>query len=122
MKKLTSVGIFLLAAMPFIASAQNLGNIVNLIGAVGTIVNRLIPILVGIAILYFFWGLIQYIKSAGSKGHAEGIKTMTAGIVAFFIMVSLYGIVNFAGNAIGINQNGVGNASRPNAPAIPPQI
>lgn len=90
--------------------------------SVGTIVNTLIPILVGVAILVFFWGLVKYIRSAGGKGHDEGLKIMVAGLVSFFIMVSLYGIVNFAGNALGISQNGTGNAVRPNAPAIPPQI
>jgi hypothetical protein len=119
MKKITSVGLFVFAITPFIASAQ-LNNITTLINAVGRIVNMLIPILVGVAILFFFWGLIKYIRSSG-KGHAEGLNIMIAGIVSFFIMVSLYGIVNFAGSAIGINQNGQGNAQRPNAPAIPGQ-
>ena len=95
-------------------------NITNLIGAIGRIVNMLIPILVGVAILFFFWGLIKYIRSSG-KDHTEGRNIMIAGIVSFFIMVSLYGIVNFAGSAIGINQNGQGNATRPNAPSIPGQ-
>ena len=121
MKKITFLGTFFLAATPFIASAQ-FANIITLVHAVGTIVSISIPILVGIAILVFFWGLVKYIRSAGGKGHEEGLKTMIAGLVSFFIMVSLYGIVNFAGSAIGISQNGTGNAIAPKAPAIPGQI
>ncbi len=122
MKKITSLGFTLLALTPFMASAQSLNNILTLIGAVGSIINRLIPIMVGLAILVFFWGLVKYINTGGGKGLSDGKNIMIAGLVSFFIMVSLYGIVNFAGSAIGINQNGVGNAQRPNAPAIPPQI
>ncbi|HVY72815.1 MAG TPA: hypothetical protein VG984_02070 [Candidatus Paceibacterota bacterium] len=118
MKKITSIGLLFLAVAPFIASAQ-LSNVRTLIGAVGSIINMLIPLLVGVAILAFFWGLIKYIS--GGKGMKAGRNTMIAGIVSFFIMVSLYGIVNFAGSALGINQNGQGNAVRPNAPSIPTQ-
>jgi hypothetical protein len=120
MKKITSIGLFVFALTPFIASAQ-LNNITALITSVGRIVNLLIPILVGVAVLFFFWGLIKYIRSSG-KGHAEGLNIMIAGIVSFFIMVSLYGIVNFAGSALGIAPNGQGNATRPNAPSIPGQL
>lgn len=119
MKKITSIGLLFLAVTPFIASAQ-LSNIRTLIGAVGSIINMLIPLLVGVAILAFFWGLIKYINSGG-KSHEQGRNIMIAGLVSFFVMVSLYGIINFAGSALGINQNGQGNAVRPNAPSIPTQ-
>ena len=119
MKKITSIGLLFLAVTPFIASAQ-FANIQALIDAVGRIINMLIPILVGLAILAFFWGLVKYISGSG-KSHDQGKNVMIAGLVSFFIMVSLYGIVNFAGSAIGINQNGTGNATRPNAPSIPTQ-
>ena len=95
-----------------------LGNIIALIASVGAIINLLIPIAVGAAILVFFWGLIKYINSSG-KGHTEGKNIMIAGIVSIFIMLSLYGIIRFAGVALGINQNGNGTA--PLAPSIPRQ-
>lgn len=98
-----------------------LGNIINIVGAVGTIINMLIPILIGAAIVVFFWGLVLYIRSSG-KGHDQGRNIMIAGLASLFIMVTLYGLINFFASSLGINTNGTGNASTPNAPAIPRQV
>ncbi|MEI6864227.1 MAG: hypothetical protein WCK46_02585 [Candidatus Adlerbacteria bacterium] len=121
MKKISLFGSLTFLLVPFIASASNLDNIINIINALGTIVNRLIPLLVGVAIIVFFWGLIKYIQASG-KDASAGKNIMIAGLISLFVMVSLYGIIRFAGSAIGISINGEGNAGRPTAPAIPPQI
>ena len=97
-----------LFALPFLASAQtgggNLSNILNLVGSVGQIVQYIIPILVGCAIAFFFYGLIGYIRHPDLK---EGKNTMIAGIVSLFIMVSLWGIITFAQVALlGNGSNG----------------
>ena len=104
MKKTTFFGSLLLLASPFIASAQALTPLKNLVASVGSIVFALIPILIGLAVVVFFWGLVKYIRDSG-KSHDAGLKTMIAGIVSIFIMVSLYGIIAFAGNALDISQN-----------------
>jgi len=93
-----------------------LSPIIQLINAVAYIVGLAIPILIGVALIFFFVGLIQYIRNSGKKGHENGRKTMIAGITALFIMVSVWGIIAFAQSALGIR----GNSSAPqNAPYIP---
>ncbi len=106
---LTSVTLF---ALPLVVSAQNdLGNIRNLIVAVKGIVNLLIPIAVAVTVVVFFWGLIKYVSGSG-KGHEQGRNIMIAGIIALFIEVTLWGVVGFVQNAIGINP-GQGNIQIP---------
>jgi len=102
MKKtaLLSLALF---ALPFVASAQALQPIKNLIVAVGGILNMLIPILIAAALVFFFWGLVKYIRE---PEHAEGRKTMIAGIISLFIMVSVWGLVNLAQNALGVSGSG----------------
>ena len=102
-----------LFALPFFAAAQsggNLGNILNLVGSVGQIVQYIIPILVGVAIAFFFWGLIKYIREPEK---ADGKKIMIAGILSLFIMVSLWGIIQFAQSSL------LGSTSQPNAIPAP---
>jgi multisubunit Na+/H+ antiporter MnhB subunit len=99
--------------LPFIASAQALAPLVNIIQAAGYIVNLLIPIVIAIALLVFFWGLVKYIRSSG-KGHAEGQKIMVAGLVSLFIMVSVWGIIVLAQGALGVN----GNIKTQSAPSV----
>src|SRR5674476_877442 len=91
-----------LFALPALASAQALQPIRNLIVAVGSILNITIPVLIAAAIVVFFWGLIQYIRSSG-EGHDTGRNTMIAGLVSLFIMVSVWGLVNLAQGALGVS-------------------
>lgn len=106
MKKGVAVAAVSLLA-PFIALAQGLGSFERLLRSILTLVNNvLIPLLMAAAVVYFFIGLIKYIRSSG-EGHKEGINTMIAGIVAIFIMVALWGIISFVGQSLGI---GIGGA------------
>ena len=106
MKKalMVSASVFL----PFFTFAQtnttpDLGNINSLALAIGKVISTLIPIVFALALLYFFWGLAQYILSAGdSAKQEEGRNKMIWGIVALFVMAAVWGLVRFLGTAIGI--------------------
>jgi hypothetical protein len=112
MKKTALLSLAILA-FPFIASAQTLQPIRNLIVAVGGILNLLIPVLIAAALVVFFWGLVKYIWGSG-KGLAAGRNTMIGGILALFIMVSIWGLVNLAQNAFGVS--GTGSVQVPQVP------
>lgn len=94
-----------LAVAPLAASAQSLGNLQTLLQSIGNLVNLALPIVVALALLAFFWGLVQYIFGGAAK--KDDAKTfMIWSIVALFVMVSVWGIVRFIGNAFGIDQGG----------------
>jgi hypothetical protein len=58
-------------------------------------INTALPILVGLTLLVFFFGLARFIWSAGDeKKLAEGKRLMFWGIIALFIMLSVLGIIN----------------------------
>ena len=58
------------------------------------LIKLAIPVLVGLAVLVFFKGLIAFIaKSGDAKTHEEGRKLMIWGVIALFIMVSIFGIL-----------------------------
>jgi hypothetical protein len=102
MKKLL---LLTLAFAPSIAFAQNLGNIENLIRAIGRIVGVALPIVIAIGLLVFLWGLVKFIF-AGSEGKDEGKHLMIWGLIALFVMVSVWGLVRWIGNALDIEQGG----------------
>jgi len=90
----------------FATGDGDLGNIESLVKSVGGIVDLLIPIVVGIALLAFFWGLARYIFSAGDEdAKAQGRRIMIGGIIALFVIVSIWGIIGFIGEALGTNDN-----------------
>lgn len=77
----------------------------------GSIIAMLPPILMGLAVVVFFWYLIQFIinKNKGSGGGKDENKKNASGmaysLLAIFVMVTLWGIIAFFGDAIGINSN-----------------
>ena len=104
-----------LYALPVVvfAQGQDLAPIKRLVRAVGEILNMLIPVLIAAAVVVFFFGLVKYIWGSG-KGHEQGRKVMIAGIVALFIMVSVWGIVRLVQNALGVTPDQIGNT-----PSVP---
>jgi ATP/ADP translocase len=96
----------LLLATPFIAAAQQLQPIRNLIASIGLILNALIPIAIAATVLVFFFGLFKYVRGAGdAKGAADGKKIMIAGIISLVVMISVWGIVRLVQSAFGITDN-----------------
>ena len=68
------------------------------------IVNPLIILIFGIALLVFFWGLYEFITSAETDdGRAQGKRNIIWGVVGMFIMVSVYGIINLVLNTFGVS-------------------
>lgn len=108
MKKtvLASVALFV---FPLIVSAQQLTPLKNLVASVNQILNSLIPVLIALALVVFFWGLVQYIRKPEIS---EGKNVMIAGILALFIMVSIWGIINLVQGAL-LNSNGQGSVTVP---------
>lgn len=92
-----------LFALPLMASAQAPSNLTNLISFVGDSLNRLIPVVITLAVLFFFWGLAKYILGSG-KGHKAGKNIMIAGLTGLFVMVSIWGIIRLMQNTLGVNQ------------------
>ena len=93
-KIIISSGLTVGTLAPFIANAQNVQGVLN---TVGSIVNILVILCIGGAILAFFWGLIKYI-AGGTEMKADGMKMMIYGIVSLFVMVSIWGLIRLLGN------------------------
>ena len=60
------------------------------------LISTAIPVVAGIAVLVFFWGLAKFVLKAGSENdREEGKQIMLWGIIALFVLVSLSGIIVF---------------------------
>lgn len=110
MKKKTALIAFALFALPLITSAQALQPLRNLVASISDLVAMLVPLLIGVAVVTFMWGLVKYLW----KRDDDGKKIMIWGLVALFVMVSFWGIIVLAQNALGINPT-----AAPPVPAVP---
>ncbi len=112
MKKI-AFGVLLFS--PSLAFAQgNLAAVNTLAAGFGAIVTTLIPIMMALAVLVFFWGLVKYIANASDEAAKESGKTlMIWGMVALFVMVALWGILGWVQAQLGLSGN-VTTGSVPN--------
>jgi hypothetical protein len=68
-------------------------------------INLVIPIVIGIGLIYFLWGLATFINNSGDeKGREEGKSKMVWGILGLFVMISIWGLVEFVGSSLDIKQ------------------
>jgi ethanolamine transporter EutH len=89
--------------LPAIASAQNIQSVFLLFS---NLLNALIGMLITIAIVVFFWGLIKYLLHDGSSEDAhKGIHQMIWGVIAIFVMVSIWGLVALLQRTFGVDNN-----------------
>jgi hypothetical protein len=66
--------------------------------SIGTIKSEIltpvVSLLFAVAVLYFVFGVIQFIRnSASAEKRADGAKHLMYGIFGLFIMVSVYGLM-----------------------------
>jgi heme A synthase len=122
MNKISKVIGGVLMGLPVVALAQSntfegaTGGITDLLSQIGFWINDyIIPLLIAIAVIVFFWGIIKYIGSQGDADkRTEARGLMIWGVVALFVMVSVWGLVGILKNTFSVNGGGT-----PTAPAVP---
>ncbi len=65
---------------------------------VNQILNPLIGVLIASALVVFFIGVIKYIRVAGEEDKNEAKRIMWWGIIALFVMVAVWGLVQIVIN------------------------
>ena len=85
-------------AFPVLAFAQVDADSVGSIGrdVISLINNVLVPLVFAIAFIVFIWGVFQYFIMGGAdeEKRENGKSLMLWGIIGFFVMVSVWGLVN----------------------------
>ena len=85
---------------------------------VENIFNPLVGLILTLALVYFLWGIVKYLQSVGDETkRQEGIKMMTYGIIALFVMVSVWGLVKVLKKTFPLDYD---TPTRP--PIIPPWL
>src|SRR3989344_3304437 len=110
-KKKFFVLIFLL--FPNFAFAAKVSDIIDI---VKSLIDLLVPVAITFALLFFIWGFAIFISKSGSDdGRAEGRKKMLWGVIAIFVIVSVWGLVWVVARTLGITPGG----NRAPVPCLP---
>lgn len=71
------------------------------------ILNPIIRLAFAVAVLYFTWGVFQFIKSeTADTKREEGKKKIIYGLLGLFIMFSALGIIKLILSTFGISSSG----------------
>jgi hypothetical protein len=58
------------------------------------LLSSVVPIIFGLGLIYFFWGMVRYISSNEEGAKGGGKSTMVWGLIGLFVMSCVYGILS----------------------------
>ena len=99
-KAIAIIGAF---SLPMLALAQTIQSVLVVFK---NIIDIATVVVVALALLWFLWGLAQYILNGPGEKQEDGRNRMIWGIVALFVMVSVWGLVRVLSNTLGTGTGG----------------
>lgn len=87
--------LFSFVLIPNFVFAQNAPQDVNdLLYIFIEVLDFMVPLLIGLAVLLFLWGLLRYYSTDNQNTKKEAINIIGYGVISIFVMVSIWGLVN----------------------------
>jgi len=81
------------------------------------VLQLVVPLAIAVALVVFIWGLVIFIANSGDEKKAsEGRQRMIWGVLALFLIVSVWGVVTLLMTIFGVSPLNPGNEC--NAPSI----
>ncbi len=118
MKKIAYSGIAFLVpvfALAAVDSVQSLGTfVISLINTVA------VPLVFALAFIFFIWGVFQYFIMGGANEEArdKGKQLMLYGLIGFFVMISVWGLVRILTGTVDLNTTNPSSSGLPKAANI----
>jgi hypothetical protein len=112
MKKLIGSATIISLSLPFVAFADSINNIDNIFAFIQKMFGYATVIVISLAVLYFLYGVLNYVtKGSEAEERTKAIGMIITGIVAIFVMISVWGLVGILTGTFNLGGN--------QAPAVP---
>ena len=99
-----------LIVLPLFAVAQGL---VTTIDTVGRIIGLIVPIIGALLLIYFFWGIAQYISAGGDDEKRTAARNMMIyAVIGMFVAFSIFGLVRLLAGTVGISESDIGSSEQ----------
>ena len=81
-------------------------NFSELVDILVDLIRTAVPVIAGLALLVFIWGLVKFIFRVGGdeKAVEDGKNLMKCGLIALFVMVSFLAILALVYRDLGFNE------------------
>jgi len=129
-KKLIVLSGFVMGLTPLVALAQAAttgtiarcssttapaGTIMYIVCKVGDIFNLLIPVLIGLGVVYFVWGIATYVIGSDEEAKKAGRDRIIFSIIGLAVIIGVWGLVAILTNTFGVS-TGTQNVNLPTTP------
>jgi hypothetical protein len=79
------------------------GTIQDIICRIGNVLDTLIPILIVAGIVFFVWGVVQYVIANDEEAKKKGKNRMIYGIIGLVVIVAMWGLVGIILKTFGLS-------------------
>lgn len=110
MKKFGTMAVLSLA-LPFTAAAANITNLDSIFRFIKDTLNTILPLIIAAAVVYFVWGMFSLFLAKDEDKSAKAKTTVIYGVIAIFVMVSVWGLVNILSSTFGLSTGTPSNAN-----------
>jgi hypothetical protein len=99
---------------PTACTGGQISTLQGILCKVSEILNAVIPVLIALGVVYFIWGVVQYVISSDEVAKKTGRNRIIYGIIGLAVIIGLWGLVNILKNTFGL-----GNVQNINYPTVP---
>lgn len=105
MKKISKFILILssLALLPGLVFAQT--RLEGFLSSIQGILDTILPILISLAVIYFIWGVVQYVIGDGEEAKKTGKERIIYGLIGFAVILSMWGLVNILVDTFGLKSS-----------------
>ena len=73
--------------------SNSLTGLLYLLCRLQNVLNATIPVLITLGVVYFVWGVVQYVIADGEEAKTKGRDRIVFGIIGLAIIMSVWGLV-----------------------------
>ncbi len=78
-------------------------DLIDIILRIGDLFRATIPVLITLGVIYFIWGVIQYMIGDSEEAKTKGRDTILYGIIGLTVIIAMWGLVFLFQNTFGLS-------------------
>ncbi len=119
-------GFVIMGLAPVVAFAQTTGgtptrctggrvtDFQGMLCKISELLNAVIPVLIALGVVYFVWGVVQYVIAADEEQKSAGRDKIIYGIIGLAVIIGVWGLATILRNTFGLD-----NVQQINYPTVP---
>ncbi|MFA5999587.1 MAG: pilin [Candidatus Paceibacterota bacterium] len=72
---------------------------------IGDILNAVLPVLIALGVVYFVWGVVQFVISDDEEAKTAGRNRIVYGIIGLAVIIGVWGLVAIVRNTFGLRND-----------------